>query len=901
MRVLITDDEQKNLILLRDFLTGLGHDVIAAENGKIALEMARANPPEIIISDILMPVMDGFKLCQEWKKDSRLKNIPFIFYTATYTLKDDKKFALSLGADRFVEKPISMKRLIEIVNEVITDSREGKLVATKRPEVTDETAILKEHFARMSGKLEDKLVQLEQAKQVIHESEEKFRAIAHNAMDAIILIDNEGCVSYWNPAAEKVFGYKSEEAIGKQLHQLLAPKHYHETFQKGFKSFKKTGKGAAIGRSSELRAVRKSGAEFPIELSLSAIKLKGKWNALGIVRDISERKRAEKELNSLAKFPSENPNPVLRVSKDGTILYANKGASPLLNAWGCQVNQQLPEYWRNYVLEIYSSGVSKDIEIKCGQSTFSITFSPIVDTGYINLYGLDITKRIQTETELHKLSLAVEQSQVSIVITDTRGNIEYINPKFTEVTGYTYEEAIGQNPRILKSGEHPPELYKQLWDTITSGKEWSGELHNKRKDGELYWEKASISPIKNTEGVITHFLAVKEDITEQKRLERQLIQAQKMEAIGNLAGGVAHDFNNLLGVIIGYSDVLLTKISKGEQTGKFVEEIRKAGRQAASLTHQLLSFSRRQVLQPEVLDMNTIVIDIKKMLERLIGEDIELITDFGSELDPVKADRGQVGQVLMNLALNARDAMPEGGRITIKTENVALDEKYCKTYSYARPGMFVCLSVTDTGIGMGRETISHIFEPFFTTKKEGQGTGLGLSVIYGIVKQHEGWINVYSEPGQGSVFRVYFPASSVSRQARAEEEIPLDGLQGSGERVLLVEDEEMLRDFTVGVLRENGYEVFEARNAEEALDFFKREKGDFNLVFSDTVLPDKTGIELVDQLLSLKPDLKVLMTSGYLDKKSRWSIIQQRGFNFLPKPYTLADLLRALKEVVKSE
>jgi len=243
--------------------------------------------------------------------------------------------------------------------------------------------------------------------------------------------------------------------------------------------------------------------------------------------------------------------------------------------------------------------------------------------------------------------------------------------------------------------------------------------------------------------------------------------------------------------------------------------------------------------------------------------------------------------------------MAEGGRITVKTENVAIDEHYCKIYSYARPGRFVCLSVTDTGTGMDEETISQIFEPFFTTKKGDQGTGLGLSVIYGIVKQHEGWINVYCEPGQGSVFRVYFPASLGSKEVVAGEEISLNGLQGRGARILLVEDEEMLREFAVRVLRENGYAVFSAENAEEALDLFEREKGNFHLVFSDSVLPDKAGIELVDQLLSRKPDLKVLMTSGYLDKKSRWSIIQERGFTFLQKPYTLTALLQTLGEVIK--
>ena len=350
----------------------------------------------------------------------------------------------------------------------------------------------------------------------------------------------------------------------------------------------------------------------------------------------------------------------------------------------------------------------------------------------------DITEQKIAEEELRKLSQAVEQSQVSVVITDTEGRIEYVNPRFTEVTGYTSEEALGKNPRILKSGEQTPEIYKALWDTITAGKDWRGELRNKKKSGELYWENVSISPIRDAEGVITHFLAVKVDVTEQKKLKEQLTQSQKMAAIGLLAGGVAHDFNNLLCVIIGYSDLILMKMDKQNQARKEIEEIRDAGQRAASLTQQLLVFSRRQILTPKELDLNAVAAGLEKMLRRLIGEDIELVTVFEQQLWNTKADRGQIEQVLMNLVVNARDSMTEGGRVTVRTENKVVDDEYCRLVADARPGKYVCLSVQNTGSGMSKETISHIFEPFYTTKKEGRGTGLGLSVIYGIVKQHEG-------------------------------------------------------------------------------------------------------------------------------------------------------------------
>ncbi len=388
-------------------------------------------------------------------------------------------------------------------------------------------------------------------------------------------------------------------------------------------------------------------------------------------------------------------------------------------------------------------------------------------------------------------------------------------------------------------------------------------------------------------------------LEELNRTQEQLVRVQKMEAVGRLAGGVAHDFNNLLTAITGYSELLLQNLADHDPLHQDVEQIRKAAQRAASLTRQLLAFSRRQALQPQVLDLNATVADMKKMLRRLIGEDIELVTVLEPERWTVKADPGQLEQVIMNLTVNARDAMPQGGRLTIKTENVTLDQDYCQLIPEARPGRFVCLSVEDTGAGMDKETIQHIFEPFFTTKGE-EGTGLGLAVVYGIVRQHEGWINVYSEPGRGSTFRVYLPTFSIEpEEDEIEEMISLQELQGRGQRILVVEDEAGVRAFARRALVENGYVVFEAASAEEAVAIFEREEGDFHLVFSDVVLPDAVGLQLVDHLLSLKPALRVLLSSGYADRKSQWPLICERGFPFLQKPYASAALLQTIREAIE--
>ncbi len=384
-----------------------------------------------------------------------------------------------------------------------------------------------------------------------------------------------------------------------------------------------------------------------------------------------------------------------------------------------------------------------------------------------------------------------------------------------------------------------------------------------------------------------------------KKSEAQLLQAQKMEAIGNLAGGVAHDFNNLLQAIIGYAEMLLDQFTSGDPRCEDLKEIQNAAFQAASLTRQLLAFSRRQPLQPKTLNLNEVVTNIEKMLRRLIGEDITLVAALAPELENVTIDPGQIEQVIMNLAVNARDVMPEGGRLTIKTENVCLDEEYCKVFPYARPGEFVSLLIEDSGAGMDEETIEHIFEPFFTTKGPGEGTGLGLSVVYGIVKQHEGWINVHSEPGQGTAFSIYLPTSSVITQGEVKDVIVME-LEGKGERILLVEDEDVVREVATRTLDEKGYVVITSKNSQEALDIFEREKGDFHLVLSDVVLPDRSGIQLVEQLLSRKPELQVILSSGYTDHKLQWPIIQKRGFRFIQKPYKRGILLQAVREALES-
>ncbi|MEW6326041.1 MAG: PAS domain-containing protein [Thermodesulfobacteriota bacterium] len=513
-------------------------------------------------------------------------------------------------------------------------------------------------------------------------------------------------------------------------------------------------------------------------------------------------------------------------------------------------------------------------------------------------YWIDITDRKQIEEALRRAEqekeIILDSMSERVIYHDPERKILWANRVAGESGGLDPGQLVGRHCHEVCQPSGQSCAGCPVAKALATGQPQEAEMP--ACDRKVWSIRAY--PVKDARGGVLGIVQVALEIAERKRLEEQLLQAQKMQMVGRLAGGIAHDFNNLLTAITGYADLLLLRVNPGEPLRRDVEQIKKAAERATSLTGQLLALSRRQVLQPRVLDLNLLIVDVDKLLGRLIGEDIELVTLLAPGLRRVRADPGQLGQVIMNLAVNARDAMPEGGKLTIRTEDVTVDESYCHLMPEARPGKFVCLSVADTGAGMGKGIIEHIFEPFFSTKEDGKGTGLGLAVVYGIVKQHEGWINVYSEPGKGSVFKVYLPAFSIPPDEETEETISLPELQGRGEQILLAEDEEEVRKFAARVLRENGYFVFEAATANEAMDISEREKGDLHLVFSDVVLPDGTGLELVDRLLSGRPQIRVLLSSGYTDEKLQRALIREKGFCFLRKPYGLADLLRAVREAI---
>jgi PAS domain S-box-containing protein len=494
----------------------------------------------------------------------------------------------------------------------------------------------------------------------------------------------------------------------------------------------------------------------------------------------------------------------------------------------------------------------------------------------------------------------MEQSPASVVITDLEGNIEYVNPKFTEITGYTFQEALGQNSRILKSGDKPAEEYKRLWETITSGEEWRGEFHNKKKNGELYWESASISPIKDASGRITRYLAVKEDITEEKSLQTQLMRAQRMESIGTLASGVAHDLNNVLTpIMLGIE--ILAKAMPDKQSQKMLEVLATSAHRGSDIVKQILGFARGAEGENVLIQVRHIINEMTNIIKETFPKSITIKADVPKKIWTIVGDPTNLQQLMLNLCVNARDAMPDGGTIRIKAENKIIDEHYATMNLDAKPGRYLMLSIEDAGCGMPPAVLEHIFEPFFTTKEVGKGTGLGLSTVHGIVKSHGGFINVHSEVGKGTTFKIYLPAAEETGEIKpSSEELP-EMFLGHGELIMVVDDESSIQQITRQTLETYGYRVITASNGAEAIAHYASSKEEVALVLIDMIMPYMDGPMTIRALQRMNASAKIVGTSGDSGRDGAVMASIPGVHAFLKKPYTAEKLLKTMHDVLNEE
>jgi PAS domain S-box-containing protein len=509
---------------------------------------------------------------------------------------------------------------------------------------------------------------------------------------------------------------------------------------------------------------------------------------------------------------------------------------------------------------------------------------------------------VESEAARERLATAIEQVAETIVITDVQGLIVYVNPAFSATTGYAREEVLGRSPRILKSGLQDESVYRGLWSTVASGSVWSGRLVNRKKDGTLFTEEVTISPVRDLAGQIVNFVAVKRDITWELSVQEQLLQAQKMDGIGRLAGGVAHDFNNLLSVILNYARFALDGMSKESPLFSDVLEIERAGQRAAALTHQLLAFSRKQVLQPVHLDVNHVLSDMERMLRRIIGEDIEFVLELAPKPCMAKVDASQLQQVIMNLVVNARDAMPTGGRLSVTTHQASFPVEIADSLpSTARKDSYVTIQITDTGVGMDDATQSMIFEPFFTTKGIGKGTGLGLATVYGIVNQSGGHVFVQSAPNQGTTFCIYLPEAerAVHLAQLGTTLAPIKRVESA--TILLVEDEDALRRVAQRALESAGYRVIAAASGDDAIALGARYADEIQLLLTDVVMPRMNGRTLSEALQQSRPGIGVLYMSGYTDNVIFEHGVLNEQTHLLQKPFTAQQLIKRVREVLNGE
>ncbi|MGP0018520.1 MAG: PAS domain S-box protein [Candidatus Sulfotelmatobacter sp.] len=500
---------------------------------------------------------------------------------------------------------------------------------------------------------------------------------------------------------------------------------------------------------------------------------------------------------------------------------------------------------------------------------------------------------------LHLLTAALVATANAIVITDRQGTILWTNPAYTELTGYTPNEVIGHTWSMLRSGKDSPEAPAKMWDAILSHEVWSGEATNQRKDGSVYIEDMTITPIRIDNDEELCFVAVKQDVTDRRLMENQFRQAQKMEAVGQLAGGIAHDFNNLLGVIGGCAEALADQSRNDMSVPWIAEEIRNAVKLAATLTAQLLAFARKQVFQPKVVSLNHIVSETVTMLRRVVGEDITFSVNLDPDAGNIRADAGQVQQVIMNLAINARDAMPKGGVITITTANTDFDRDCVQRDTLVRAGHYVKLTLRDTGVGMDSETQRRAFEPFFTTKGPGRGTGLGLAAVYGIVKQSGGYVSLTNDLQKGAVAEVYLVRVEERPEAKTVTALPSKRESGH-ETVLLVEDYLSLRNMVRASLEKNGYKVITAASGEEGLEVAELFSEPIHLLITDVIMSGMDGHQLAGRMAKQRPSVSVLYMSGHTKERLGELGVLDSQTAFIKKPFDTADLLSKVREALES-
>jgi len=927
-KILIVEDNAKSRYMLERLLESKGHHITAAENGEDALRLARQDPPEVIISDIMMPVMNGFKLCCEVKKDSRLRHIPFIFYTATFVDESDKKLALSLGASRFVIKPAEGDQFIQILDDVLKEHRQGVLPVPDDP-LNDHNILLEMYDHTLARKLAETVEKLQHERRALIRSQQQLKEAQELAHIGHWKLDLKSNSLEWSDEIYRILGLKPKE-IDPSYEAFIQSVHPDDRGYVG--KIHKESLSKKVPCDIEYRLVLKDGtAKYVNEKFQTLYNDEGMPTcSMGTVQDITERKEAAeglKEANDIINksssvaFTWKNQEgwPVAFVSENVERLFgytAEEFMTGDVDYAGCvhpedleRVAKEVAEFsskaeTTEFVHEPYRIMAKDGSEKVINDWTYIVRDREGRITHYKGIVE-DITDRKEAAEALReseeKYRNILESMEEGYYEVDLAGNFTFLNDAMCKIRGYTRDELMGMNNRKYMDTETAKKVYKAFNEVYRTQKSIKGyEWKIMRRDGTEGNVEVSVSLIKDLKGKSIGFRGIALDINERKqaekektKLEGQLQQAQKMEAIGTLAGGIAHDFNNILSGIMGYAELAKMKAPEGSKVIADLDKLIKSSERAAALIKQILTISRHHKKEQRPVQVRYIVNEALNLLKATLPTTIEIREDLAKDAGIVNADPTQMHQVIMNLGTNAGHAMQEGGGVLeVSLANVELDDLSVSKHLDLDAGFYLRLTVSDTGYGMTSEIMERIFDPYFTTKDTGEGTGLGLSVAQGIVEAHGGTITVYSEMGNGTTFHVYLPVILEEEREEEESEGPLP--TGS-ERILFIDDEQVLIEIASQMLEQLRYEVVTTRSSVQALELFRAEPDRFDLVITDMTMPRMTGDKLAQELIKIRPDIPVILCTGHSRLVSEEKAKDMGIWAFVMKPISI----RAMAETVR--